>query len=221
MKKAMNILLSAMMMAGLFGCAGNSAANEQPAAENTAEKTEEEKKEDVVTQEEDAIDDPAWDALNSLGEVKTENGLLYVYITMPAELAGEEVTQEKLDEGAGTTYTSATLNEDGSVTYKMTKKQHKAMLDAMNASIDEALNEIVSSDDYAISEITHNADYTSFDIKLTTEELGITEGFMVLAFYMYGGMYSILAGKSSDITVNYFSSNGDLIYSANSAEANN
>lgn len=214
MKKAMKIFLS-LFMAGTFcGCSGNpSASVKQESSSAVSEK------EEAAVQEEEQIDDPAWDALKDMGKVKTENGLFYVYVTVPQSFAGEGVTQEEIDAGAGERYTSGTLNEDGSVTYKMTKKQHKAMLDAFRESFDQAFAEMADSPDYAISEITHNDDFTSFDVKLSTDELGMTESFLVMAFYMYGGMYSLFSGKEGEnITVNYYSASGELIQTANSSD---
>lgn len=218
MKKLMNVFLAMFLSVSVCGCSSAGTADETETPEPVSETEEETGKEETVTQEEDLIDDPAWDTLESLGQVETENGLFFVSVTLPADLAGEEVTQETIDAGAGETYTSGKLNDDGSVTYKMTKRQHKNMLDTLAGSMDETLNEMCSSDEYAISEITHNADFTSFDVKLTTDEIGLNEGFMVLAFYMYGGMYSIFSGKRSDITVNYYSADGQLLESANSAD---
>lgn len=219
MKKAITVLLSALMAAGICGC-GNKETVEttEPAEAVTETETE---KEETVTQEEDAIDDPSWEVLESLGMVETENGLFFVSITLPAELVGDEITQEKIDAEAGTTYTSGKLNDDGSVTYKMTKAQHKAMLDQLAEAMESALKDMTESGDYAISEITHNADFTSFEVKLTTEDVGMAEGFLAMGLYMYGGMYGIFTGKKTDITVNYYSVNGDLIYTANSADAGN
>lgn len=215
MKKTMNVFLSAILAAGMIGCSSGNAKQEEKPEETPAE-TE---KEETASAEEN-IDDPAWETLNSLGQVQTENGLFYVSVTLPAELAGEGITQEKLDAGAGERYTSAVLHEDGSVTYKMTKKQHKAMLDSLFETIDNALQEMTQSGQYAISEITHNKDFTSFDVRLTTEELGMTEGFMVMAFFMYGKMYNLFTGQNNDIIVNYYSAAGDLIETANSANMN-
>lgn len=214
MKKVLNAVLSMFLIFGTCGCAQEEPKTEEKQNETATEPV----KEDAVKTEEDAVDDPTWDQLNSLGMVETENGLFYVSITLPADLVGESVTQESIDANAGTNYTSGKLNEDGSVTYKMTKKQHKAMLDDLTAQFEEALAEMENSEDYAIEKITHNADFTSFDVKLTTDEVGITESFMVLAFYMYGGIYSIFSGRQKDITVNYYNAAGEQIDTANSAD---
>ncbi len=182
------------------------------------EKTESDEKESPVTDEE-LIDDPAWDELESIGKIETENGLFFVTITMPAELIGDDVTQETLDQNVGDTYTSAKLNEDGSVTYKMTKKQHRNMLDSFDEAADAAMQELIDSPDYAFTEITHNANYTSFDVHLSTEEIGMAEGIMALGFYMYGGIYACYSGKEVDnVAVNYYSANGELLETGNSSD---
>lgn len=219
MTKLTNALLASFLAIAVCGCSSaETAVSENSSDEPVTETQEADQQEETVTQEEDMIDDPAWDTFESLGQVETENGLFFVSVTLPADLVGEDVTQESIDAGAGETYTSGTLNEDGSVTYKMTKRQHKNMLETLTESIDEALKEMCDSDDYAISEITHNNDFTEFDVKLTTEELGLAEGFLVLGLYMYGGMYSIFRGKQSDIKVNYYSASGELLETANSAD---
>ena len=217
MKKVLRVFLSAVMAVSLAAC--GSSTNEGTVDAGQAEAAVEEAAETVVN-EEDQIVDEAWDELESLGKVETENGLFFVSITLPADFVGEEVTQESLDANAGENYISAKLNDDGSVTYKMTKKQHKTMLDGMVDSIDEALQEMIDSEDYAFADIKHNKDFTSFDVTLETEELGLTESFMVVAFYMYGGIYGLFSGHEADnVEVNFYSPDGTLIHTGNSKDA--
>ena len=177
MKKALNTFLAAVMTVSLTACgtstsegtAASSPAEAAPEATATAE---------AAVSEEEQIDDEGWDQLASLGKVETENGILFVTITFPADFVGEDVTQESLDEKAGTNYISAKLNEDGSVTYKMTKKQHKEMMDGMVQNIEDTLKEMTDSDEYAYEDIKHNKDFTSFDVTLSTNELGLKESLM-------------------------------------------
>lgn len=217
MNKALSILLAVLLVFSLCAC-GSSPSVTQTST-NNAETTTSEAETDVTVNEEDAIDDAAWDELESLGKIETENGLFFVSITLPAEFVGSDISQESIDANAGEMYTSGKLNEDGSVTYKMTKKQHKAMLESITQSIDDGLQELVDSPDYAFTKITHNNDYTVFDAYLSTNEVGFTEGFMAMGFYMYGGMYGLFSGhQSENIAVNYYAASGDLISTANSSE---
>ena len=186
---------------------------------SAAEPREETAAQETPVSEEDQIVDEGWEQLESLGKVETENGLFFVRLTLPKEFVGEEITQEKLDAETGTGYLSAKLNEDGSVTYKMTKKQHKAMLDEMVKSIDDALNQMVDSSDYSFAEITHNKDFTSYDVKLDTDEIGFAESFMTFGFFMYSGFYAIFTGKTPDnVAVNFYRPDGSLIDTVNSKD---
>ena len=164
------------------------------------------------------VDNTAWDTLESMGNIETVNGFLTVSITMPKDFVGEDITQEALDEKAGERYVSARLNEDGSVTYKLTKKQHKDMMGEIVASIDESLQGMVDGTDYSFTEIKHNDDYTVFDVTAGGDELGLTDSFATLAFYMYGGMYGIFTGKTPEkVIVNFYNPNGELISTADSS----
>lgn len=217
MKKTVRIILAVLLGIHLSAC-GNSTAAADPVSSETVNPSSE--TETAAVSEEETIDDPSWDQLEDLGKIETENGIFYVSITVPASFAGSDVTQEQLDSEAGENYTSAKLNEDGSITYKMTKKQHKAMLNSLTEGIDSSLQEMIGSDDYAFTEITHNDTFTEFNVHLSTDEVGFAESFMVMAFYMYGGMYGLFSGKEPDkILVNYYGADGSLIETADSSEA--
>lgn len=157
--------------------------------------------------------------LESIGDVEVDNGILFVRVTLPKDLVGEDVTQEELDEKSGDYYTSAKLNEDGSVTYRMTKSQHRKMLEGIKQGIDEGINEFVNGDDYSISGITYNDDVTEFDIMLDGTEVGLAESFAALPLFMYSGMYQIFSGKKADsIVINYYDPSGNVIDTYDSSE---
>lgn len=216
MKKFLAILLSVSLITSLTACGGSAdtSSGSSSASQSIAE--------DESSESGDNIDDSAWDELEALGNVETENGILTVSITIPAELVGDEITQEELDANSDNSYISAKLNEDGSVTYKLTKQQHKAMLDEFVETMNQSIQEMIDSEDYAFTDIKYNDDFTQFDVTLGTDEVGFAEGFAALAFYVYGGMYGLFSGHTADnITVNYYDSNGNLIDSANSSDAGN
>jgi hypothetical protein len=219
MKRFMCLVLSILIMPSLCACGkADTAEPGKPAAAALPAPEAPEASSEAPTSEENTVEDPAWDQLESLGKVTTENGIFYVTITIPADMVGADTTQESLDAEKNEFFTSAKLNDDGSVTYKMTKRQHKAMLDEFTKKIDEGLQELVDNADYAFTKITHNANYSSFDAYLSTSHVGITESLMVLALYMYGGLYGLISGESVDnISVNFYSSDGSLISTANSS----
>lgn len=167
------------------------------------------------------VDNDAWDELKRLGKIQSENGKDVLTITLSSDFLGEEITQESLDKNRGREYSSATLNEDGSVTYKMDKKQHRAMLDDVRESFEKSLRELVESPDFAFADIEHSDDFTVFDARLSSDELGMSESFMVLSFYLFGETYGILSGhEDQNVTVNFYSRSGELLETVNSKDLN-
>lgn len=173
---------------------------------------------ETETSEEDQMQEDM-EELSAIGDVETENGILTVTITVPADLVGE-TTQESLDESKGTLYRSAVLNEDGSVTYKMTKAQHRAMLENLAGAVDETSQELIDDDEnYAISAVTHNDDLTEFNVTLDGTEIGLGDYFTVYSFYMYGLIYGKFSGKTPEhMIVNFYDSDGNLIEAVDSAD---
>lgn len=166
------------------------------------------------------IEDEAWDELEKLGGVYNEKGTKFAYITMPADFSSG-ATQELLDATSGEMYTAARLNEDGSITYKLTKKQHKGMLDDFQGVIDDSIKEMLDNSSLAYTDIKPGKGYSVFDVTLSNEELGDAEMIMNTAFFIYGELYGIFNGHSEDnITVNYYGPGGSLITSSCSAETN-
>ncbi|MDF2870870.1 MAG: hypothetical protein K0R05_2445 [Anaerocolumna sp.] len=159
--------------------------------------------------------------LESLGDVSVDKGSSEVELTIPATYVDGQ-TQEDLDlirETEG--YKSITLNDDGSATYVMTKKQHETMMAEMANTINDAMKEMVGSDDYPnITEVKANDTFTEFTVTTKSEELDMSESFTYIMFYMYGGMYNIFNGsESDDITVTYINADtGETISSSNSAD---
>lgn len=236
MKKSISIVLTLLMVLSLCACGKKenvsdgpkvdeniAEATDETAPENTAEAevsqedvTEESSTSKSVSDEEKQMQEDM-DELSKLGDVEVENGILTVSITLPAAYM-EGVTQEDLDAGKGTTYQSATLNDDGSVTFKMTKQQHKDMMKSMTDSMDQSIQEMIDDDNYTITGVTHNEDCTVFDVTLEGTEVGFSDSFTSVVFYMYGGMYGIFSGKEADhVVVNFLDPDGNLIESYDSA----
>ena len=158
--------------------------------------------------------------LDSLGKIETKENLMSVEVTLPAEYVGE-TSQEKLDEDAKKIGYKVTLNEDGSATYKLTKAQHKKVLENLTEEINNSMAEMENSEEYpTFTNIEANADFTKFTVTTTSEELGLNETFSVMIFYTYGGMYNIFSGKDVDnIHVDFVNADtGEIISSGDSSD---
>ena len=161
-----------------------------------------------------------WDQLAAIGDVQVENGIMTVSLTVPADLA-QNITQETIDAGIGTQYQAAFRNQDGSITYKMTKEQHQAMLEQLAVSFDNSLQEMIDDEKYTISNITRNNDFTVFDITLDGAEPSASDSVAAFSLYMYGELYGVFNGNRPEhVIVNYLDSNGNLIDSDDSATMN-
>lgn len=188
----------------------NGEAVPQEAAPQESADTEDGGSRQEMTQED-------WDKLAAIGDVQLENGIMTVSLTVPADLA-QYTTQETIDAGIGTQYQSAIRNEDGSITYKMTKAQHQAMVEQLAVSFDRSLQELVDDESHMISNITRNDDFTVFDVTLDGTELAMSDAYTAFGLYMYGDMYGVFNGSRPEhVIVNYYDPNGNLIDSGDSA----
>lgn len=184
----------------------------EPASDDAAEPA------GTDTAAESKSDDAAKD-MEALSNISVDKQLLDVTLTIPKEYVGE-TTQEELDltvKEKG--YKSATLNEDGSVTYVITKAQHKELMEDVKNTINQALSEMAGSENYPnVTSVTANEDYTSFTITTKNAEPDVNESFAALAMYMYGGMYAIFNGEDAEnIHVDFVNADtGEVISSADS-----
>ena len=190
---------------------GEAASKEAAPQENVD--TEDDGSSHEMTQED-------WDQLAAIGDVQVENGVMTVSLNVPADLA-KNIRQETIDAGIGTQYQAAFRNQDGSITYKMTKEQHQAMLEQLAVSFDNSLQEMIDNENYTISNITRNNDFTVFDISLDGAEPSVSDSFAAFSLYMYGELYGVFNGNRPEhVIVNYLDSNGNLIDSDDSATMN-
>lgn len=160
---------------------------------------------------------------NESYQLISSSGLFNVALTIPAEYV-EGSTQKELNkqakEGA---FKSATLNKDGSVTYVMSKSQHKEMLNTLKDSIADELNKIPNSTDYPnVTKVEANDDYTKFTVTTASTELSFEEQFLSVQLYIYGGMYNAFNNLSPVISVDYVNADsGATIYSGKSSDITN
>ena len=212
----MTVAVFASVVAGCGNKAGEADQNVTPAVESQAEQSV-----DTNAPTESDTADDGMKQLEAIGNVDVDKGLFDVTLTIPKDFVGD-TTQEKLDESAKEHgYQSATLNADGSVTYVMTKAQHREMMDGITESINNSLAEMVGSEDYPnITAVTANDDFTSFTITTKNAEPDMSESFAVIGLYMYGGMYAIFNGETADnIHVDFVNADsGEIISSANSED---
>lgn len=155
-------------------------------------------------------------------ELKAEKNLLSVEVTLPASLVkdGEAELDEEAKEAG---VKEITKNEDGSITMKMTKEDHKELLGSIKESVDESNEEIIADkENYpSIESITYNDDLTEFTVSVDSASFNGLESFVAIAFYMEGNIYQALNAVPEDeinTTVNFVDKDsGEVINSADSS----
>ena len=226
MKKKLVLLLLSIILT-LTACGAEATSTEQQESEPTKEVVSEDQiteSDDTKTEDVQKEDSNSEDLseLEAIGAVEVEKNLFDVELTIPSDFIGD-TTQEELDTLASEKgYKSITLNSDGSATYVMTKSQHKDMIAEMATTINDALAEMIGSEDYPnFTEVKANDNFTEFTITTKSTELDFAESFSTLVFYMYGGMYNIFNGTPvENVSVTFINADsGEVISTANSADA--
>ena len=205
--KLIKVLLCILMMLNLVGCSGNKSSDDKKSGNEASEGIQ------VSTGDDSA---------------RLYNTVTNVKVTLPASLfeyVDEEISQEDLDKAAFENgFISATLNEDGSVTYVMSKDKYNAYVAELAMSIDKGLEELCNTENSTIVDIKHNADFTDYTITLDADVVGFTESFVSLAIVLYSAFYYGFTGKdmTSGVHFTYVNKSGDVLeeYSTDEMETN-
>jgi major membrane immunogen (membrane-anchored lipoprotein) len=131
--------------------------------------------------------------------VEVDKGLLNVEVTLPASMfEGEDVDAtiaEVEKEGV-----EATKNEDGSVTYKMSKSKHKEMLEELETGIIESIEDMKNNEDFvSILDITYNKPFSEFTMvvdKATYENS--MDSFAIFGLGLSGMYYQLFNGAGEE-----------------------
>lgn len=175
--------LSALLLLG--ACSSDEAESKEPKKENTEEATAKETS-DKSSEEKDAVN--------------VDKGLLNVELTLPESFFEGEDPNTVVENAKAQGIDEAKVNEDGSVTYKMSKAKHNELMDDMETSINESLKEMKSGTDFAsVKDATANKDYTQFT--LTVDQAAYEnsmDGFAIFGMGMLGLYYQIFDGADAE-----------------------
>lgn len=130
------------------------------------------------------------DAANEEKGLEVDKGLLNVQITIPASFMEGENTDTAIEEAKANGIKEVAKNDDGSITYKMSKSEHKKMLKELQTTMTESMDEIKNDKEIAsIKDITHNKDFSEFT--LVVDQEAYENSFDSIAIYGLGisGMY--------------------------------
>ena len=158
-------------------------------------------------------------------EPTTEHNLFDVTLTLPADYASDITAEEIAQQVADGKVHTGVLNDDGSVTYTMSKAQHAALLESIAAELRSTLDDMIGSTDYPnLTRIETNDDFTDFTVYTTTQPgaVGLSDEMSVLIYYTCGKMYGIVSGQEpGNIHVDILNAeSGELVSSHDSKDFN-
>ena len=177
-----------------------------------------------TTEPDSSLQDAA-DAISTAEQIEVEDGLFDVTLTLPADYASDITAEEIAQQVADGKVHTGVLNDDGSVTYTMSKAQHAALLESVAAQLRSTLDDMIGSADYPnLTVIETNDDFTDFTVYTTTQPgaVGLSDEMSVLIYYTCGKMYGIVSGQEPDnIHVDILNAeSGELVSSHDSKDFN-
>jgi len=134
------------------------------------------------------------------GALEVDKGLLTVEVTIPATFMEGEDIDNVVAEAKKDGTKDVTKNEDGSVTYKMSKAEHKKMMKEMKTNVTTYVEELENDEDFAsIQDIKHNGSFSEFTVVVDKAAFENSfDGFATLGLAMSGMYYQAFDGTNAD-----------------------
>lgn len=195
MRKLVAIVVAALLL--FCGCA------KEPAPHHTVQATSE----PTWTTTPQPSPEPAGTPtapLEAIGGIEVESGLLFTEITLPAVLFTEsddlEATCAELVSSNG--FVDGTVNEDGSITVKMTAEAFAQYDASIRVEVETALMELPQ--EYASileAQLSDSADKITLRVDRAAWEGSLLDSFSVLAAGMLSIMYQQFTGQEPHCTI--------------------
>ena len=132
------------------------------------------------------------------GGVSVDEGLFDVEVTIPSSFfEGEDPEQVAANVDNAE---EAIVNDDGSITYKMSKAQHEEMMEEVATSVKEATTTITESGDYpSIQAIETSDNYDQFIVQVDREAYENSfDGIATMTLGVVGSLYQLFNGEDPD-----------------------
>lgn len=133
-------------------------------------------------------------------KVQVDKNLTNVEITLPASLVGEQNFSEIQEEAKENGVKEVIQNDDGSVTYKMSKKAHKKMMAEIEEDLKDTLDDIKNDKDYpTIKDVKYNNDFDQFTLIVDKNAYENSfDGFAALAIGISSMYYQLFKGVDTE-----------------------
>ena len=156
--------------------------------------------------------------------VQVDEGLFTVEVTIASALIGESSEEEIKAAAQEKGYDSCTFNEDGSVTYTMSKTKHQEALAEYKANVESVIASMVEGEEKVESfvSIEHNDNFSQVDIYIDSSKYTAWDALYAITFYISGGYYQAFAGTAAediDVVVNFIDNDTKEVKNSGSYKA--
>lgn len=131
-----------------------------------------------------------------------------VILTLPAEFFEQQTEEEIKRDADGEQIKDVKINDDGSVTYTLSKERHKEIVDNFKSQIDQSVKDIQNGDDYpSIKKIEMKDDYAVYDIYVDRATFeNSMDMFATITLYIGSSYYQGFSGYGDQlkVTLNYY-----------------
>lgn len=129
-----------------------------------------------------------------------EKGLLDVTITLPASMVDPEYIDATIAEARDKGIGEAVLNENGSLTYRMSRSVHGRLMKEMREEFDETIEDMKGGGDYpSIRDVRCNKNLTSITMLVEREAFENSfDAFAVFGLGISAMFYQLFDGVQSD-----------------------
>lgn len=204
----------------LVGCGGNDNSTEVTKSET--KETETEIKETKIEEETDTKEETE-EETETEEEINVDEKILNVDVTLPTVLIlDEDETVEDLKESAKSIegFLNVKDNEDGTVTYTMTKAKHKEMMDDFEDNLNKVIEDLIENPEGSITNVEYNNDQSEFKVFVDPEKYNDIELFNGIIFYMQAALYrSFVGAEDFYTTVIFINEDTDEIIEEMNSEA--
>jgi len=192
--KLISIILSLAVAILLIGC--NTASTGKPVIEKIS--TEEQSEGEIINevqQTESEVDG----ILEEDEPIEVDKGIFSVEITLPASFFQDQDISDIANETDDSDI-KVTVNDNGSVTYKMSKSKHNELMVELYNNQIEYIDEIKSSGDYeSIRDITFNKTFSEITLLVDQEEFENSfDGFIAFGIGITSLYYQLFNGVNPD-----------------------
>lgn len=191
----------------LAGCGGSSEQATEAASEETAAV--------AVEVEAPVAEEVESDVVEEGGEIEVDEGLFSTEVRLPLSLftmGGDESakppTQEEIQasldkEGRNI---QATVNDDGTVTYRMSRGEFDRFKADLKAGVDESIQEAINEESNIYKSVTYNDDMSEFEVVVDRNALENSFSFFGFGLLFSAGFYQAFTGVDEGkrfVLINY------------------